>query len=147
MGLTVDRDAGGWGEAGLEARKEWGECVGEMEGPRFLTCSVNLTLGPIATGSSQFFFFSRDWAQHWSRIPHKGVTHRARGFWIIMVMPGWETVLELELCRQGQLLLSGPERLRISSNWNSAGASITLGTEQIGKLDISSAGGLVLSHL
>lgn len=30
MGLTVDRDAG------LEARKEWGECVGEVESPRFL---------------------------------------------------------------------------------------------------------------
>lgn len=61
--------------------------------------------------------------------------------------------LELELCQQGQLLLSGPEGLRISSNWKSAGASITLGTEQIGKLDISriclasAAGGLVFCQL
>lgn len=69
---------------------------------------------------------------------------------MIMVLPGWETVLKLELCRQGQLLPSGPERLRISSNWKSAAANITLGTEQNGKLDIiiiclaSAAGGSIM---
>lgn len=68
--------------------------------------------------------------------------------------PAWQkTVLELELCRQGQLLPRGLEKPRISPKWRSAGADIPLGTEQIGNLDISSiclasaAGGLVLSQL
>lgn len=50
MGLTFDRHAEDHGGAGLEARKEWDECVWEVEGPRMLKCSINLTLGAIATG-------------------------------------------------------------------------------------------------
>ena len=50
MGFTFDRDAEDHGGAGLKARKEWEERIWEVEGPRILRCSINLTLGAITTG-------------------------------------------------------------------------------------------------
>lgn len=52
----------------------------------------------------------------------------------------------------GQLLPRSPAGLRNSSNWMSAGTNITLGTDQLGELDITSshlataAGGLNASR-
>lgn len=142
MGLTFDRDAEDHGGAGLETRKEWEECIWEVDGPRVPKRSVTLTLGAIDTDrqtDETGILFCGIGHSNGPDHPTKASLPGLETSELSQPSPAGKPALGLGLCRHRALLPRSPAGLRNFSNGTSAGTNITLGTDQLGELDITSS--------